>query len=92
MVRNAKRSMLEELEGMLEIVDPQRAGKARMLSHKKFDLPEGGTIPKEMRNGVKMSSRLSRRASKQVWSVCSMSCRTISLCLLMRAFKMFART
>ncbi|KAL6629690.1 hypothetical protein ACP70R_029455 [Stipagrostis hirtigluma subsp. patula] len=53
MVRNAKRSMLEELEGMLEIVDPQPPGKPRTLSRRKFDLPEGGAIPREMRNGVK---------------------------------------
>lgn len=53
MVRNAKRSMLEELEGMLEIVDPQPPGKPRTLSRRKFDLPEGGSVPKEMRNGVK---------------------------------------
>ncbi|XP_062217916.1 BAG family molecular chaperone regulator 7-like [Phragmites australis] len=53
MVRNAKRSMLDELEGMLEIVDPQPPGKPRTLSRRKFDLPEGGAIPKEMRNGVK---------------------------------------
>ncbi|TVU33702.1 hypothetical protein EJB05_25535 [Eragrostis curvula] len=53
MVRNAKRSMLEELEGMLEIVDPQPPGQPRTLSRRKFDLPEGGVIHKEMRNGVK---------------------------------------
>ncbi|KAF0918836.1 hypothetical protein E2562_026208 [Oryza meyeriana var. granulata] len=40
MVHNAKRSMLEELEGMLEIVDPQPPGKPRTLSRRKFDLPE----------------------------------------------------
>ncbi|KAJ1277457.1 hypothetical protein BS78_04G005600 [Paspalum vaginatum] len=58
MVRNAKRSMLEELEGMLEIVDPQPPGKPRTLSRRKFDLPEGGAIPKEMRNGVKNVVRI----------------------------------
>jgi hypothetical protein len=41
MVRTAKKSMLEELEGMLEIVDPQPPGKQRSLSRRKFDLPEG---------------------------------------------------
>ncbi|KAF0899212.1 hypothetical protein E2562_015568 [Oryza meyeriana var. granulata] len=50
MVRNAKRSMLEELEGMLEIVDPQPLGKPRTLSRRKFDLPEGRSISNEMRN------------------------------------------
>ncbi|KAF0895397.1 hypothetical protein E2562_012415 [Oryza meyeriana var. granulata] len=53
MVRNAKRSMLEELEGMLEIVDPQPPGKPRTLNRRKFDLPEGRWISNEMRNGVK---------------------------------------
>uniref|UniRef100_A0A0D9VB49 BAG domain-containing protein n=1 Tax=Leersia perrieri TaxID=77586 RepID=A0A0D9VB49_9ORYZ len=53
MVRNAKRSMLEELEGMLEIVDPQPPGKPRTLSRRKFDLPEGRAISSEMRSGVK---------------------------------------
>lgn len=58
MVRNAKRSMLEELEGMLEIVDPQPPGKPRTLSRRKFDLPEGGAIPREMRDGVKNVVRI----------------------------------
>ncbi|PUZ73654.1 hypothetical protein GQ55_1G004700 [Panicum hallii var. hallii] len=58
MVRNAKRSMLEELEGMLEIMDPQPPGKPRTLSRRKFDLPEGGYIPKEMRDGVKNVVRI----------------------------------
>ena len=58
MVRNAKRSMLEELEGMLEIVDPQPPGKPRTLSRRKFELPEGGAIPKEMRDGVKNVVRI----------------------------------
>jgi hypothetical protein len=49
MVRNARRSMLEELEGMLEIVEPQPPGKPRTLSRRRFDLPEGGAIEKETR-------------------------------------------
>jgi hypothetical protein len=40
MVRTAKKSMLEELEAMLEVVDPQPPGKQRSLSRRKFDLPE----------------------------------------------------
>jgi len=50
--------MLEELEGMLEIVDPQLPGKPRTLSRRRFDLPEGGAIPKEMRDGVKNVVRI----------------------------------
>nr|CAB3445250.1 unnamed protein product [Digitaria exilis] len=53
-----QRSMLEELEGMLEIVDPQPPGKPRTLSRRKFDLPEGGAIPREMRDGVKNVVRI----------------------------------
>jgi hypothetical protein len=44
MVRIAKKSMLEELEAMLEVVDPQPPGKQRFISRRKFDLPEGGAI------------------------------------------------
>ena len=58
MVRTAKKSMLEELEAMLEVVDPQPPGKQRSLSRRKFDLPEGGAIPKEMRDGVKNVVRI----------------------------------
>ncbi|CAD6340616.1 unnamed protein product [Miscanthus lutarioriparius] len=47
MVRTAKKSMLEELEAMLEVVDPQPPGKQRSLSRRKFDLPEGGAISDE---------------------------------------------
>ncbi|KAM0881544.1 hypothetical protein ACQ4PT_032914 [Festuca glaucescens] len=58
MVRTAKKSMLEELEGMLEIVDPQPPGKERSFSRRKFDLPQGGAIPNEksaaMNNTVKV--------------------------------------
>lgn len=53
MVRNARRSMLEELEGMLEIVEPQPPGKPRTLSRRRFDLPEGGAIEKETREAGK---------------------------------------
>jgi hypothetical protein len=47
MVRTAKKSMLEELEAMLVVVDPQPPGKQRSLSRRKFDLPEGGAISDE---------------------------------------------
>lgn len=47
MVRTAKKSMLEELEGMLDIVDPQPPGKQRSFNRRKFDLPQGGPIPNE---------------------------------------------
>jgi hypothetical protein len=48
--------MLEELEGMLEIVEPQPPGKPRTLSRRRFDLPEGGAIEKETREAGKWSA------------------------------------
>nr|BAJ88025.1 predicted protein [Hordeum vulgare subsp. vulgare]BAJ88197.1 predicted protein [Hordeum vulgare subsp. vulgare]BAJ97883.1 predicted protein [Hordeum vulgare subsp. vulgare]BAK04597.1 predicted protein [Hordeum vulgare subsp. vulgare] len=58
MVRTAKKSMLEELESMLEIVDPQPPGKQRSFSRRKFDLPEGGAIPNEKTAGVNNAVRV----------------------------------
>ena len=58
MVRTAKKSMLEELEGMLDIVDPQPPGKQRLLSRRKFDLPQGGPIPDEKMAGVNKALRI----------------------------------
>ncbi|CAM0912510.1 unnamed protein product [Alopecurus aequalis] len=52
MVRTAKKSMLEELEGMLDIVDPQPPGQQRSFNRRKFDLPQGGAIPSEKTAGV----------------------------------------
>ncbi|KAL5651288.1 hypothetical protein ACJX0J_036746, partial [Zea mays] len=58
MVRTAKKSMLEELEAMLEVVDPQPPGKQRSLSRRKFDLPEGGAIPDEKTAAVNKAIRI----------------------------------
>uniref|UniRef100_R7W1K7 BAG domain-containing protein n=1 Tax=Aegilops tauschii TaxID=37682 RepID=R7W1K7_AEGTA len=58
MVRTAKKSMLEELESMLEIVDPQPPGKQRSFNRRKFDLPEGGAIPNEKTAGVNNAVRV----------------------------------
>lgn len=52
MVRAAKKSMVEELEAMLEVVDPQPSGKLGSMRRRKFDLPDGGPISKEMMAGV----------------------------------------
>lgn len=52
MVRAAKKSMVEELEAMLEVVDPQPPGKLGSLKRRRFDLPDGGPIPKELIAGV----------------------------------------
>lgn len=58
MVRTAKRSMLEELEAMLEVVDPQPPGKQRSLSRRKFDLPEGGPISDQKKATVNNAVRI----------------------------------
>ncbi|CAL5045201.1 unnamed protein product [Urochloa decumbens] len=58
MVRTAKKSMLEELEAMLEVVDPQPPGKQRSLSRRKFDLPEGGAVSGEKADGVNKAVRI----------------------------------
>lgn len=52
MVRAAKRSMVDELEAMLDVVDPQPGG-GRSLSMKRrtFDMPDG-LIQKEIAEGV----------------------------------------
>ncbi|XP_064939756.1 BAG family molecular chaperone regulator 7-like isoform X1 [Musa acuminata AAA Group] len=52
MVRAAKKSMVEELEAMLEVVDPQPSGKLGSMRRRRFDLPDGGPISKEMMAGV----------------------------------------
>ncbi|KAK9143196.1 hypothetical protein Syun_012596 [Stephania yunnanensis] len=51
MVRSAKKSMVDELEAMLDIVDPQQPGKLGWMKRRKFDLPEGGVQP-ELAAGV----------------------------------------
>ncbi|WVZ82957.1 hypothetical protein U9M48_030157 [Paspalum notatum var. saurae] len=58
MVRTAKKTMLEELEGMLEVVDPQPPGKQRSLSRRKFDLPEGGALTDEKTAGVNKAVKI----------------------------------
>ncbi|XP_077235924.1 BAG family molecular chaperone regulator 7-like [Tasmannia lanceolata] len=52
MVRAARRSMVEELEAMLDVVDPQPPGKLGSLKRRKFDLPVSGSVQKEMALGV----------------------------------------
>ncbi|XP_052177565.1 BAG family molecular chaperone regulator 7 [Diospyros lotus] len=41
MVRAAKRSMVDELEAMLDVVDPQPAGKSFSMRRRTFDMPDG---------------------------------------------------
>lgn len=50
MVRSAKRSMVDELEAMLDVVDPQPAGKSLSM-RRTFDMPDGA-IQREIAAGV----------------------------------------
>ena len=51
MVRAAKKSMVDELEAMLDVVDPQPAGKLLSFRRRTFDMPDG-IIQKEIAAGV----------------------------------------
>ncbi|KAF2311698.1 hypothetical protein GH714_026121 [Hevea brasiliensis] len=51
MVRAAKRSMVDELEAMLDVVDPQPPGKLNSMKRRIFDMPDG-VIRKEIAEGV----------------------------------------
>lgn len=54
MVRGAKRSMVDELEAMLNVVDPQPPGTSSSVTGRRrrtFDMPDG-VINKEVAAGV----------------------------------------
>ncbi|KAI6696199.1 hypothetical protein NL676_016318 [Syzygium grande] len=51
MVRAAKKSMIDELEAMLDVVDPQPPGKSLSMRRRTFDVPDG-VIQKEIADGV----------------------------------------
>lgn len=51
MVRAAKRSMVDELEAMLDVVDPQPPGKSLSMRRRTFDMPDGA-YHKEIAEGV----------------------------------------
>lgn len=57
MVRAAKKSMVDELEAMLDVVDPQPCGKSSLLKRRTFDMPDG-VINKELAAGVAQVVRL----------------------------------
>lgn len=40
--------MVEELEAMLDVVDPQPSGKWGLMKRRKFDLPVGGSFSNDM--------------------------------------------
>ncbi|EOY22900.1 hypothetical protein QUC31_007979 [Theobroma cacao] len=51
MVRAAKKSMVDELEAMLDVVDPQPPGKSLSMRRRTFDMPDS-VIQKEIAEGV----------------------------------------
>nr|GMC94381.1 BAG family molecular chaperone regulator 7 [Ipomoea batatas] len=51
MVRATKKSMVDELEAMLDVVDPQPAGKSASTRRRTFDMPDS-VIQKELAAGV----------------------------------------
>ncbi|KAL6972545.1 hypothetical protein U1Q18_002848 [Sarracenia purpurea var. burkii] len=51
MVRAAKRSMTDELEAMLDVIDPHPTGRSLSMRRRTFDMPDG-VIHKELAEGV----------------------------------------
>nr|GMC61896.1 BAG family molecular chaperone regulator 7 [Ipomoea batatas]GME10988.1 BAG family molecular chaperone regulator 7 [Ipomoea batatas] len=51
LVRATKKSMVDELEAMLDVVDPQPGGRSLSMKRRTFDMPDG-TIQKELAAGV----------------------------------------
>ncbi|XP_019149740.1 PREDICTED: BAG family molecular chaperone regulator 7 [Ipomoea nil] len=51
MVRATKKSMVDELEAMLDVIDPQPVGKSASMRRRTFDMPDS-VIQKELAAGV----------------------------------------
>ncbi|KAE9593500.1 hypothetical protein Lal_00029215 [Lupinus albus] len=51
MVRSAKKSMVDELEAMLDVIDPQPDERSMSFKRRQFDMPDG-VIRKEIEEGV----------------------------------------
>lgn len=69
MVRAAKRSMVDELEAMLDVVDPQPPGKSLSM-RRTFDMPDG-TFHKEIAEGVaQVIQMLDEEKSSETFEVC----------------------
>ncbi|KAK1409207.1 hypothetical protein QVD17_35732 [Tagetes erecta] len=71
MVRAAKRSMVDELEAMLDVVDPQPGrGHSLSLKRRTFDMPDG-VIQKEVAEGVAQVVRmLGQDTGSETFEVC----------------------
>lgn len=57
MVRAAKKSMVDELEAMLDVVDPQPPGKSVFMRRRTFDMPDA-VMNKELAEGVAQVVRM----------------------------------
>lgn len=62
MVRTAKKSMVDELEAMLDVIDPQPAagsgsGSSLSMKRRTFDMPDAA-IRKEIEEGVAQVVRM----------------------------------
>ncbi|KAH6804165.1 hypothetical protein C2S51_032412 [Perilla frutescens var. frutescens] len=57
MVRASKKSMVDELEAMLDVVDPQPVGRSSSMKRRTFDMPDG-VINKELAAGVAQVVRM----------------------------------
>ncbi|KAK4480614.1 hypothetical protein RD792_013692 [Penstemon davidsonii] len=74
MVRAAKKSMVDELEAMLDVVDPQPPGKS-LSRRRTFDMPDG-VMNKELAAGVAQVVRmLDEEATGSETFEASLSCR-----------------
>ncbi|XP_019192439.1 PREDICTED: BAG family molecular chaperone regulator 7-like [Ipomoea nil] len=51
LVRATKKSMVDELEAMIDVVDPQPGGRSLSMKRRTFDMPDG-SIQKELAAGV----------------------------------------
>lgn len=65
MVRTAKRSMIDELEAMLDVVDPQPIKKSVSFRRRTFDMPSG-SINNEIAAGVAQVVELIDQAENRV--------------------------
>lgn len=58
MVRSAKKSIVDELEAMLDVIDPQPGGRPLSVARRRtFDMPDGA-IQKELAAGVAQVVRM----------------------------------
>lgn len=71
MVRSAKKSMVDELEAMLDVVDPQPPGKSASMKRRTFDMPDG-VVNKELSAGVAQVIRMldEEAASSEAFEAC----------------------